>query len=293
MSMPKSIISIGELIDQSWDVYRTRLWELLTISGWLMVTAILNAIALALYPPATTLQLGAELTGLEITGVLLFSATTLIITPLLSFWIYTSLVRALNTHFAGRRIDPKMAMREGRDVFFPTLLTSLMVVLMVVLAIVIGFAPPVILAAIGSLTNLPTLVIIANILLVIGVFVALVLSIKWVVYYLLAPIITILNNTPAKQALTMSRQLIQGRFFAVLARVAVPKLVFVIFGVFAMSIIAYLVGILIDASSGLNLDIQLRISTMTQSIIPILIAVLINPLILISDVLLFRSLKNT
>lgn len=292
MIMPKPIISIGELIDQSWDVYRSRFWELLTISGWLMVTAILNAIALALYPSASKLQLGAELTGVEITGVLLFSATTLIITPLLSFWIYTSLVRALNAHFTRQRIDPKMAMREGRDVFFPALLTSIMVVLMVLLAIVIGFAPPVILAAIASLTNLPTLVIIANILLVIGVFVALVLSIKWVVYYLLAPIITILDSAQAKQALIMSRQLIQGRFFAVLARVAVPKLVFVIFGVFAMSIIAYLVGILIDASSGLNLDIQLRLSTMTQSIIPILIAILINPLILISDVLLLRSLKN-
>jgi hypothetical protein len=66
----------------------------------------------------------------------------------------------------------------------------------------------------------------------------------------------------------------------------------VIFGVFAMSIAAYLVGILIDVSAGLNVDIQLRISTMTTTIIPIVIAVIINPLVVISDVLLLRSLRS-
>ena len=45
--MPKPLLSVGELIDQSWDVFRSRMSELLSISGWLLVTAILFAIALA------------------------------------------------------------------------------------------------------------------------------------------------------------------------------------------------------------------------------------------------------
>jgi len=225
-------------------------------------------------------------------GVLLFSFTSLILTPLLSFLIYVSITKALGNHFSKKTVNPKTAMLDGRKVFFPAIITSVMVALMVLLAIVIGFAPAIIIATIGSLTNVSGLIILANILLVLGIFVALALSLKWVVHYFMAPYITILDGTPAKLALATSRQLIQGKFWAILFRIVVPKLVFIIFGVFAMSIMAYLVGILIDASAGLNLDIQLRISTMTQTIIPILIAVLINPLIIISDVLLLRSLKE-
>ncbi|HLD21054.1 MAG TPA: hypothetical protein VJB64_03075 [Patescibacteria group bacterium] len=290
--MPKPLLSVGELIDQSWEVFRSRMSELLSISGWLLATAILFAIALAFYPSASKLSLGADLTGIETTGVLLFSFTSLVVTPILSFWIYIALTKALGAHFDRKTVVAKTAMREVKPAFFPTLLTSVMVVLMVLLAIVIGFAPPAIIATLGFLTNLSFIIVLANLVLVAGIFVSLFLSIKWIVYYFVAPYLTMLDGTPAKLALATSRQLIEGRFWPVLIRIVVPKLVFIIFGVFAMSIIAYLVGILIDFSAGLNIDIQLRISTMTTTIVPILIAVLINPLIVISDILLLRSLRS-
>ncbi len=290
--MPKPLLSVGELIDQSWDVFRSRMSELLSISGWFLATAILFAIALAFYPSASKLSLGADLSGIETAGVLLFSFTSLVITPILSFWIYIALTKALQAHFDRKAVVPKAVMREVKSAFFPTLLTSIMVMLMVLLAIVIGFAPPAIIGSLGFLTNLSFLVIFANLVLVAGIFVSLFLSIKWIVYYFMAPYVTMLDAAPAKLALATSRQLIEGRFWAVLIRILVPKLVFLIFGAFAMSIIAYLVGILIDFSAGLNIDIQLRISTMTTTLVPILIAVLINPLIVISDILLLRSLRS-
>jgi hypothetical protein len=289
--MPK-LISIGELIDQSWDQYRARLPEFLTISGWMLITAILYAIALALYPSASRLSLGVNLSGLEAIGVGLFSFTSFVVAPLLSFWVYLALTKAVDRHLSRQSIDPTQAMRDVKPLFFPTLITSVMVMLMVLLAIVIGFAPPAVIAAFGFLTNLSMLIILANLVLVAGMFVSIFLSIKWVVFYFMAPYLTMLERTPATLALAQSRQLIEGRFWAVLFRVAIPKLVFVIFGVFAMSIAAYLVGILIDVSAGLNVDIQLRISTMTTTIIPIVIAVIINPLVVISDVLLLRSLRS-
>jgi len=289
--MKKPLISVGELIDRSWDVYRLRFVELLSVSGWFIVTAILLAVALAFYPSATKLQVGSVLTATETMGVVMFSLTTLLITPLLSFWLYTSLTKMLGAHFSRKPVDPKIALHEGRDVFIPTAITSIRVMLMVLLAVVIGFGPAAILATVGSLTNVSGFIILANVLLVAGIFVSLFLSIKWMVYYILAPLITILDGIRGKEALAQSRSMIEGRFWAVLIRIVIPKLVFVLFGVFAMSIVGYLVGILIDVSGGINLDIQLRISTMTQTIVPILIATFINPLIIISDVLLLRSLK--
>ncbi|MBI5794294.1 hypothetical protein HZA87_04430 [Candidatus Uhrbacteria bacterium] len=289
--MPK-LISIGELIDGSWELYRARFVELITISGWFILTAILYAIALAFYPAASKLQLSTGLSGGETFGVILFSITTFIVTPIVSFWIYTSLIRAIGMSLDGKKMDPTKAMQEGKAIFLPALLTSLMVLLMILLAIVIGFAPPVVLATIGSLIHVGALVSLANILLLLGIFLSLFLTIKWTVYYLLSPLLTILDGTKGKAALEASRTLIKGRFLAVLCRVAVPKLVFVIFGVFAMYLISYLVAIIVDASSSINIDIQLRIATMLQTIVPILIATLVNPLILISDVLLLRSLQG-
>lgn len=287
------LISIGELIDDSWELYRSHFVELITISGWLIVTAIFYAVALAFYPAASTLQLGGDLSGTETFGVILFSITTFLVTPLLSFWIYTSLSRALGMSFATHSIDPKKAMREGRIVFLPALMTSLMVMLMILLGLLIGFAPPVVIAALGSLTRVSAFVMLANALLIIGVFVSLFLAIKWTVYYILSPLITILQGTKPKAALVTSRALIEKRFVSVLVRFAVPKLVFVIFGVFAMYLISYLIAIIIDATSSISLDIQLRIATMLQTIVPILIAAFVNPLVIISDVLLLRSLQDT
>ncbi len=290
--MPKSLISVGQLIDHSWDAYRTRFPELMTISGWLILTAVFYALALAFYPSASTLEAGTSLTVMESFGVIFFLLTTMVIAPIMSFWIYTSLTRALSTHFAGRKPNPKKAMTQGKKAFLPALLTSAMVMLMMLLAIVIGFGPAVILATIGSLIGAGSLVFISNILLLAGIFVAVFLTAKWMVYYILAPLITIIDGDKGKVALKKSRALIEGRFWAVLIRIAIPKLVFIIFGVFAMVMAGYIGSVLIDASGGINLDLQLRITTLTQTIIPIVIAAFINPLIVISDVLLLRSLNE-
>ncbi|MDG1949690.1 MAG: hypothetical protein P8J32_02605 [bacterium] len=290
--MPKVLISVGQLIDQSWEIYKRRFSELITISGWLLLSAILIALSLAFYPTVTELQANTAFTGSHIFGVALFSVTSLIISPIISFWVYTSITRAAGAHASNKKADPRVSMKEGWKTFFPALLTTVMVVLMILLAVVIGMAPPAIVAAIGALTGSSALIILGNIALVIGIFVATFLSIKWMVYYILAPIITILDGAKAKQALATSRQMIEGKFWAVLARVTIPKIVFTIVGVFMMSIAGYLVSIFIDAAGGFNIDLQLRISTITTSVVPVIIAVIINPLIIISDVLLLKSLKS-
>ncbi len=183
-------------------------------------------------------------------------------------------------------------MREGRAIFLKALLTSIMVILMVLFAIIIGFGPPALIATLGALTNIDSVIMIANVLLVVGIFVALFLSIKWTVYYLMAPLLTIFDGLPGKTALEHSRKLIQGRFWHVLARVAVPKLVFVIFGVLAMSLIGYVADVVLNVPSSVNLDVRLRIGSMIDTLIPIIIAALLNPLIIISDLLLLRSLRE-
>ena len=291
--MPKSLISVGQLIDSSWDVYRTKFFELLSISGWLVLPAIFYAIALAFYPAASNLALAAALTGSETFGVLLFAATTFLIAPITTFWIYIALVGATNKHLSGKTIHPSKELKAVKPLFLPAAITSIMVGLMTLLAIVIGFGPAIILNIIGALSNISFFVGLASVLLVVGIFVTLFLSIRWLVFYIFAPMITILEGTKGKLAMNASHNLLKGQVVPIAVRIIVPKLVFLIFGVFLMSIFSYFVALLIDASAGLNLDLQLRVVTMTETIVPILISVLINPLVIISDILLYRNLKST
>jgi len=287
----KPLISVGQLIDDSWDTYRSRIVEYLTVSSWLLITAILYVVALAFYPAASKLQFGAGLSGLEVFGIYLYALTTFIIAPIITFWLLASLTRLASNHLSRKKVDHKTALREGKEVFLSALLTTVMVFLMMVLAAVIGFGPPALIVGIGELVNVGALVVFGTVLLVLGTLVALVLAVRWMGYYFFGPIETMIDGAKGKAALEISRDLVKGRLWGVLARIIVPKLVFIIFGAFAMSIIAYLVSALIDASAGFNLDLQLRIATMTQSVVPILIVIVLNPLVVISDVLLFRSLK--
>ncbi|PJA45163.1 hypothetical protein CO174_05005 [Candidatus Uhrbacteria bacterium CG_4_9_14_3_um_filter_50_9] len=288
----KPLISVGQLIDQSWDIFRGRLVELLSVSGWVLVTAILYAIALSFYPSATKLGLGGDLSNMEFIGVILFALNTFIISPIITFWVYISLTRMVRAHLARRSVDHASAIKEGRQAFIPALITTIMVLLMLVLAIVIGFGPPAIIAGIGAWFSVSGLIFVGNLLLIFGLFLALYLSVQWMVYYFFAPIATINDNLKGRQALEASRRLVAGKFWEVLARIIVPKLVFLSFGVFAMTMFSYVATFFVDASGGLNLDLQLRLTTMTNTIIPIMIVVLINPLIIISDVLLYQSLKD-
>jgi hypothetical protein len=290
--MAKKLISVGQLIDETWDIYKIRFTEILTISSWLLVSAILLTIGLIYYPTVTQITVGNGYTAGNRFGIMLFSLTYLVIAPVISFWIYNSVTRAVGSHVSNKKLNPTIAMKEGVKSFLPALVTTLMVVLMLILAVVVGMAPPAIVAGIGALTGSSALIIIGNIALVIGIFIATFLTIKWGVYYILAPIITILDGIKGKMALAQSRQLIEGRFWEVLGRTAIPKILFMILGVVMMSVVGYLVSIFIDASGGFHTDLQLRISTITNTIGPILIAIIINPMIIIADVLLLKSLRS-
>jgi hypothetical protein len=288
----KSLISVGQLIDQSWEVFRGRTIELLSVSGWILITAILHVIALSFYPSATKLVLGGNLSTIEFTGVVLFAINTFIVSPIITFWVYTSLTRMTRAYLSRINTNHSIAMKEGRCVFIPAAVTTFMIFLMLILAMVIGFAPPAIIAGIGAWLSISSLVVIGNLLLIFGILLALYLSVQWMVYYFFAPIATINDGKRGRQALEASRRLIAGNFWGVLMRIVVPKLVFLSFGVFIMAIISYISLFFIEASGGLNLDLQLRLITMTNTIIPIVIVVLINPFFIISDVLLYQSLKN-
>ncbi len=290
--MPSPIISIGRLIDETWDIYKLRFNELMSLSSWLLLLAILFSLSLSLYPSASTLWLSNELSWSEYVGVILFAITNYFIAPLLGIWVLIALSRLVHMHIKGKPCNVKKAVAEVMPRFFPTIIVSVMVGLLLIVTLVIGFGPTLILATLGTLLQSPTLIIVGNIVLAIGVFVSFCLAFKWMIQYMLAPYTTIIDGLTDKKALSATQQLVKGRFWGVVLRLAIPKMVFLFIGIVLMGIVTYATSFLLSVVSGLNMDLQLRLTTLIEWVIPVVIAVLINPLLIIADLLLYTSLKG-
>jgi len=290
--MPRPLISIGELIDTSWDHYRRHFVDLLSISGWLLLKSIVDIVALSLYPTVTKLATQATLTVPEQAGVILFIISNAVLAPIIGIWVFVGLVRLSRAQLLGRS-DVRAAMLDAKKYFFPTLWISILIFLVLLAALAIGFGPTLILLGLGTLMKNGMLMILANILLIFGVFAAFILSFRWTLHYAMAPYALLTENIRGRAAMMKSRKLAEGRFWAVLARYALPKVVFVLFGLVAMGILSYITTLAVSAAAGLNVDVQLRLITITSSIFPIVIAAIVNPLLVIADVLLYRSLAES
>ncbi len=290
--MPNNLISVGELIDQSWNLYCGQFRTLMRLSGWLIIVAILNVIALVLYPTVGALSLHSSLTHSETAGVLLYIFTNFIVSPLLGLGIFIAIVQAADAAISKRPIDFKQIFQGTLNRYGSALIVTVLVACTVILAQIITIGPGILFVILGTWSNNTIILICADFLIMIGAFSSVILTIRWVMHYLLAPYANILDGTQKKAALTQSRELIRGRFWTVCVRVILPKFVFFLFGVFFVAITSLIIQLLISGSTGLNIDTSVRIGSFADSILPLLVAIFINPLMILSDVLLFKNLKG-
>lgn len=288
----KQLISVGDLIDQSWNKYRSALPFFLQISGWFVIIAIVNTIALLLYPSAGVLAYHPSLTSGEITGIILYALSNAILTPFLGFWIFVALAVGAKAVITNRSLSIKDVMKETNKSFLPTLSVTVLIGLTLLFAQIITIGPSIILGSIGLWIQNVWVLGIANILLIIGLFTSVILTLRWTLYYIMAPYASIIDHNKNKQALLKSRELIKGKFWSVLFRVVLPKIVFVLFGIVIAFLISTILRTIIIGSTGLNLEVQQRIDNLVTSILPILIMIFLNPLIFLSDVLLYQSLTE-
>lgn len=288
----KSLISIGELIDQSWNKYRANMPFFLQLSGWLVLVALLNAIALLLYPNAGAIAYHTKFSAGEVTGVVLYAFSNLLLSPLLGFWVFVSLALGAKSVLSGERMSVASIMQETKKRYLSTFAVTILVALTILLAQVITLGPSILLGAIGFLMQNAWILGIANGLLLIGLIASLILTTRWTLYYMLSPYAAILDRAKNKQALKKSRGLTEGKFWSVLIRIFLPKFVFLLFGILIAMLISLVLRIFLVGSTGLNLDVQIRITELIDTVLPVLVLIFLNPLIFLSDVLLYQSLTE-
>ncbi len=288
-----ALITIGELIDRSWEHYHKEFSSLMSVSGWILLVAIFNVATLALYPSASRLlTVNTTLTKPEAVGVAMYAFSNWVLGPLLGLWIFITLIRLIRSQLSGRRAGIREALADGKKYFLPTLAVTAMIFLILVAVVLIGFGPSLILSLLATVTKLGFLTVLATISLVVGVMASLVLGIRWSVHYYFAPFTLLVDDVRGKAALTAARKLVDGRFWQVLIRLALPKILFILVGVLLMALVQFVFSVVSSAFVGLSVDVQLRISTIVLSVLSTVVAALINPLIVASDLMLYQSLKR-
>lgn len=287
------LITIGELIDRSWEHYHKEFTSLMGVSGWILLVAIFNVITLALYPAASRLMTAnATLTKPEAFGVAMYAFSNWVLAPLLGLAVFIALVRLVRGQLSGKRATMRAVVGEMKSYFLPTLAVTAMIFGVLVATVAIGFLPSGALSLLAAYTNLGFLSVLATVALIVGLLVSLVLGIRWSVHYYFAPFALLVDDVRGKASMTAARKLVEGRFWGVLIRLAIPKILFVLVGVLLMALLQFVYSVVSNAFAGLSLDVQLRIGTVFASVLSTVIATLLNPLIVASDLMLYQSLKR-
>src|SRR3989338_753995 len=108
-----NLLTMGQLIDRTWDHYRARFNELMHVSGWIILLGLLDVVALFFYPKSSLLANAETLSGSEAFGIGLFAFVNMIVAPLFGVWMFVALVRLIRQQMESKRADTKEAMHDG------------------------------------------------------------------------------------------------------------------------------------------------------------------------------------
>jgi hypothetical protein len=288
--MPQQLITVGQIIDHAWDHYRKNFVELISISAWLLILAVLYAVAFALYPSATELALNAELTLTQDIGIYLAMFTGFIVAPIIGFWVFIALVRLIHLQATGKRRNLREVAVGSWKYFLPFVLVNILFTLLL-LAPTLAAVPGFILIAIGAFKSLPIVGSIGTIAMILGLLVMFILVIYWAVRYFFVGYALVLDEQGGRSAFTASRKAVGHRFWPIFWRIAVPKVLYFLIFAIAQFIIIAIIYSLVMGMAGLNIDLAERLFSILNNLILIVITIVINPIILITDYLIYQSAK--
>ncbi|MBI4598840.1 hypothetical protein HY734_01435 [Candidatus Uhrbacteria bacterium] len=287
-----SILSVGQLIDRSWEHTRNHLRDLLKVSAWFLVPTALAVVSALLYPSASTLASGKDLTPFESLAVFLWLANAAIVIPAVVLGIFIDLMKLIQAQERGTPIRMPALLQDVRRLFWPALLVNILVLGLLVASWLLTL-PGAGLAGLGSLWNNEALAAMGGLLLMAGMVTGIVLGIWWLIVYGYAPLALVLENQRGRGALRRSRELIAGRFWAVVARMAIPKIIYLLIGIVAEVFVNQLGEIAIESIGGVHPDVQVRLTMIFTTLVVVVGAAILNPLMLTSDYLLYQSLKDS
>ncbi|MFZ2681525.1 MAG: hypothetical protein WAZ14_00260 [Patescibacteria group bacterium] len=282
-----SLISIGQILDQSLEHGKKYSKELLAILLWIVIAAIPSIISRLIAPSDATdrlntgdwISFGLSLSGLIITGVV-------------SVWAYAVFILAVDSQMAKRKTDLKALYQHGWKIFWKYLALTISLV-----GVVIAAALPAILGVVitilGSTDNAPGFLAAIGVpLLLIGCPISIFLIMKYVVLFAFAPYLMVLEKKSLTNSFKESAKLVKGRWLAVAMRFIVPKLVFFLVMYLITAVVTMALSLLLGTTATMSGLLTLIVYAFSL-LISVFLSIVTTPLIITTDYLLYDSLKKT
>lgn len=287
-----SLISVGQIIDRSWQHYTKHFVELMSITSWLLVIALLQIVSSWFYPelvldPAASVHLN----GIEVVGVILYALTLFVITPAISIWVFNAVIIAVDRQAQNKKMNFREISKEARRLFFPRLLVIVLVALSIGSSFLL-LTPGILTNFLATSTESSALSLLAVLLLFFGTIAMGVAVICLSIRLVFSAYTLLVDGLHGRAALRQSLALTKGRFWSVFWRVILPKIIF-FFGFFAAQVILlFILRTFVLNVAGLNVILATRLYTIGSSVIFVVLTALVNPLIMIADYHLYRSVKE-
>ncbi len=287
------LISIGQILDQSIDHYAKFFKDLMKFSLWFLIITALFIIAGLMLPLGDVTALAVEnFGGWWLVGSIIMVVSSLIVAPIVSLWIYLSLVETIDKERLNQVVDHKAIAKMSWKKFLPyawVVVLRTLVLLIPALAIV----PGLILIVVNLMTDggvwLGTMSILLTFL---GTLVGLVFLFILAIQLNFVGFSMILENNRGSAALKNSRRLVKGRFWHTFVRLLIPKIVFTAALVISQFILFSISSPIIAVGIG-NSGFALHLADVINNLISGGLTVLSLPLFIIADYLIYDSLRKT
>jgi len=289
--MPQQLITIGQIIDHAWDHYRKHFVELISVSSWLLIVAILYTIAFAFYPSELRIITGQQFTVVENLSYYLTLVTSLLVVPILGHWVFIGLTRLIHRQRQEKKTNLRDLAKTNWKSFWPLVLVNILYALLLfsTLAFLIPGLGLIILSEVASIGFIGGL---GTILLILGLFLILILVLWWSVRYFFIGYTLLIDDHHGRAAFTASRKAVGTRFWPVFWRILIPKVLYFFIFASIQFVLASLLFMLIAGFSGLHLELTARLITISSVFLAVGISILMNPLVILTDYLIYQSAKS-
>ncbi len=284
------LISIGSLIDLTWDRFRASLPDYVSLASVILIAALIQLVGLILFPLASELLSANPISGSETAGVVIYAFGSLV-AAFLGFAVYVGVVRLTNRPTI-QSFSLAEALEENKKYFVRSFVAAVLFGLLIVAAFAIGLVPSSLFVLLSPFISSPIILAILDLLLIVFILGSYLMVLIWSVEYYFAPYSALLDKKIGKDALKHSRSLVRGRFWSVFLRLTIPKLVFALFAVLILTVLYYVALLFINIFAGLSVDLRIRLFSIVKTIFPMIVAVFISPLLIIADTMLYKSLTE-
>lgn len=287
------LISIGKIIDITWDHYVNHFKTLMRITLWLFLISLISILSTIISPmDAAQLIQNGEFSPLAI-FLLLLQVVVAVSGIVIGSWIFLTMLQAVLWQDKKKQGTLKNANRRS----WKLLLSYIWIMILKGIAAIVPLlflAPGVILLIYNTIgPQIPWLSAAGILLTFIGLVLAFI-GVIWVgVVFNFSEYLLVFEDTRGVKALKGAKKLVAGRFWATLWRIILPKLVFVIPVIFIQFVLVVFLALLTPSFSGVGPDAFVRISQIADNLISTGIAVLSTPLFIIADYYVYDSLRKT